>query len=64
MLLTIEVNAILKKKCCKKNMLSFFYFANRKIVFALLKKVIVGHVVIIPINLKKKYLEKTLTEAL
>lgn len=42
-------------------MVGFFYSSSGKIVFALLIEIIIGYIVITPINIKKTCLEKTLT---
>lgn len=58
MLLPAEVDMISNKKCCNKNTIGFCYSHDGKIVFALLRKVVVAHVVITPINVWKAYLNK------
>lgn len=61
MLLPAEIDINLEKKCCKKYAIRFFCSGGSKIVFVLLTEVIAGHVIIIPINVKKTCLEKMLT---
>lgn len=62
MLLPAEINIILEKKCCKKNMVRSFYSSGGKIVFALLTEIIADHVIITLIKTRKAYLEKILNK--
>lgn len=51
-LLTAEIDAILKKKFCKRNIVTFFYSGVGKIIFALLINVVTGHMIISFINIE------------
>lgn len=57
MLLLAETDAIAEKICCKKYAVEFFCFGSGKIILVFLIEVIIDHVVIILINVKKVYLE-------
>lgn len=56
-LLLEETDAISKERYCKSYIIRFFYSNSSKIIFILLTKVIVNYVVIMPINIRKAYLE-------
>lgn len=53
-----KTNAILEKRCCKKNTVRFIYSSNDKIIFALPTEVIARHIIIIFINVKKAGFKK------
>lgn len=63
MLLQEKTNVISEEKCCKRYIIRFFCFDSGKLIFALLAKVITGHVVITSINIRQSCFEETLTKA-
>lgn len=61
MLLLAKVDMVSEAKYYKKNIVESFYSNGSKMVFALLTEVVIGHLVIISINIKKAYFEKMFT---
>ena len=58
MLLPAKIDAVLEKKCSKKYAVRFFYSSGGKVVFTLLTKIVIGHIVVSPINIWKICFEK------
>lgn len=63
MLLPIEADTFLKERCYKKNVVRSFCFSDDEMVFALLTKVVAGHIIITFINIMKVCLKKLLMRA-
>lgn len=53
-LLPIKANTVLEKVYYKKNTVRFFCFNYGKIIFTLLRKVVIGHMVITFLNIKNE----------
>lgn len=63
MLLPAKIDAILEERYCKRYAIRSLCFNNGKIIFVLLTEVIIGHMIIILINVEKTCLERIFIRA-
>lgn len=57
-LLPVEIDVVLEKRCNKRYAIRFFYSGSSKVVFILLIKIVIGHIIVTSINIQKTCLKE------